>query len=992
MLEHSSKAPDTTSISVVMPAYNASKTIVRSLLALKAQTHRVWRVFVVDDGSEDNTAALVQRFAQQDPRIIYLRQDRQGVSAARNKALRMIDGAWVHFLDSDDVITPDFYARMLQEAEASQASLVVCFSARTDHRGRITFAATHPLRSADGRAELAAKPWFPIHAAIVQSSYVRQAGEFDCHLKTCEDWDYWIKIVAQKPVCANVPEVMAFYYNSERSLSKNAVQMLSDALTVMERQKQGYYGEDFKAFALSREQTQYSQTWMFLWCSALAAAQGEDIADLLKSKVRLNYSPEVLTSYKEALYEGLCIGSCRKAEEIFEVWPKAQKIIEKALTLLDQAAPEMKLNDILLHDLIYRMYSVGVLHKPILCAPSLFLRFFHLFGATPLPEEVDRLFLQFKIGHKCIKIPGVPVFRGQGRLSLIKIVFREFLIAVYLELQERIESTTDRPVLQIFLRAVRKFLSVTVGRKRLSEHSNQISQLYEKSLNHKLPTAKDHDNKHPARKEAPYSRHHPLQSDTWENIFKTEDPWDYTNPYETQKYQQTLELLKELKVTRGLELACAEGHFTRLLADHVPDLHATDISQTALERAAQRCSDKPNIRFRQLDFMSERIAGPYDLIVCSEVLYYSAGPEHLKETLQNIEQALANGGYMISAHARLLADTPHETGFDWDNPYGAETIKESLLLLGSLALAKSIVTPLYRIDLFQKGSFGRNDPVTLKRDFGVPLPHHVAESVVWHGALASRKGACHIERSAHLPVLMYHRIASQGPEALAPYRVDPISFERQLRFLRRRGYYSLEPRQLKGLSECYGRPVMLTFDDATLDFYETAWPILQRNGFEALVFVPTDFVGQSAAWDSVYGPPAPLMSWAQIEELSRQGVRFGSHLASHRRATELGTEELLEEALRSKTMLEDRSGVPILDVAPPYGAAGFRENRILQLAGYELIFSAGPYAFASPGRPYISRLLPDGRQDLFGFWELFGPKIEQPDDFDLTDDTFKAYF
>lgn len=980
-----------TSISVIMPAYNASKTISRSLLALQAQTHADWRVFVVDDGSEDDTSALVQRFAKQDPRIIYLRQDRQGVSAARNKALRMIDGAWVHFLDSDDVITPDFYARMLQEAEASRASLVVCFSARTDHRGRITFAATQPLSSPDGRAELAAKPWFPIHAAIVQSSYVQQAGEFDCNLKTCEDWDYWIKIVAQKPVCANVPEVMAFYYNSERSLSKNTVQMLSDALTVMERQKQGYYGEEFKAFALSGEQTQYSQTWMFLWSSALAAARGEDITDLLKSKVRLKYSPEALASYKEALYEGLCIGSCRQSEEIFEVWPKAQTIIEKALTLLDQTAPEMRLKDALLHDLIYRIYCVGVLHKPILCAPSLFLRFFHLFGASPLPEDVDRLFLQAKIGRKCIKVPGVPVFKGQGRLSLIKIVFREFLIAVYLKLQERIEGTADRPGRQIFLRALRKFLRVTVGRKRLCEHSSQISQFYRNTVSHRLLRTKV-DDQQLSEDTGRYRQHHPLQSDTWENIFETEDPWDYTNPYETQKYQQTLELLKELKVTRGLELACAEGHFTRLVADHVPDLHATDISQTALERAARRCSDKPNVRFRQLDFMSETIAGPYDLIICSEVLYYSTGPAHLKEILQHIEQALTNGGYLVCAHARLLADTPHETGFDWDNPYGAETIKESILLLGSLALAKSIVTPLYRIDLFQKGSFARNDRVTLKRDFGVPLPHHVAQSVVWNGALASRKGACQIERSAHLPVLMYHRISSKGPEALAPYRVDPVSFERQLRFLRRRGYYSLDPRQLKGLSECYGRPVMLTFDDATLDFYETAWPILQRNGFEALVFVPTDYVGQSAAWDSAYGPPTPLMSWAQIEELSRQGVHFGSHLASHRRATELGTEELLEEALRSRTTLEDRLGGPILDVAPPYGAAGFRENRILQLGGYELIFSAGPYALATPARPYIARLLPDGRQDLFAFWELFGRNIEQPEEFELQDDTFKAYF
>ncbi|WP_436798413.1 SAM-dependent methyltransferase, partial [Mesorhizobium ventifaucium] len=108
----------------------------------------------------------------------------------------------------------------------------------------------------------------------------------------------------------------------------------------------------------------------------------------------------------------------------------------------------------------------------------------------------------------------------------------------------------------------------------------------------------------------------------WNGYFATEDPWNYGSSYEQEKYERQLEILPAGPIGRALELACAEGHFTRQLAPRVGHLTATDISAVAVERAQARCRDRPNVEFGVLDFCADTLPDEMDLIVCSEVLYF----------------------------------------------------------------------------------------------------------------------------------------------------------------------------------------------------------------------------------------------------------------------------------------------------------------------------------------------------------------------------------
>ena len=93
-------------VSVVVPTYNRAYCICRTIDSVQAQTHKNWELLLVDDGSTDDTAALIASTYGHDPRIRYIKQSNAGVSAARNTGIRESRGHYVALLDSDDVWRP----------------------------------------------------------------------------------------------------------------------------------------------------------------------------------------------------------------------------------------------------------------------------------------------------------------------------------------------------------------------------------------------------------------------------------------------------------------------------------------------------------------------------------------------------------------------------------------------------------------------------------------------------------------------------------------------------------------------------------------------------------------------------------------------------------------------------------------------------------------------------------------------------------------------
>lgn len=192
-------------ISVIIPCYNYGWLLPETLDALLAQTYPCWEAIVVDDGSVDNTRAIVAAYQHRDARFRYQHQANGGMSAARNHGLRLARGEYVQFLDADDLLAPGKFAWQAAFLDAHPAVDLVYGSMRYFRHG----APAVLSRSADMRDQ----PWMAeaqgqgealvnvlvkqsimvVNAPLLRAALVGRVGPFSETLRSVEDWEFWIR-------------------------------------------------------------------------------------------------------------------------------------------------------------------------------------------------------------------------------------------------------------------------------------------------------------------------------------------------------------------------------------------------------------------------------------------------------------------------------------------------------------------------------------------------------------------------------------------------------------------------------------------------------------------------------------------------------------------------------------------------------------------------------------------------------------------------------
>ena len=115
-------------LSIIMPVYNAEKYLSATVESVLHQSFRDFELILVDDGSTDGSGAICDSF--NDPRIRVIHQKNAGVAAARNTGLRAAAGAYIGWVDSDDLIVPDMFRIMMETAEKYHADIVQCSHVR----------------------------------------------------------------------------------------------------------------------------------------------------------------------------------------------------------------------------------------------------------------------------------------------------------------------------------------------------------------------------------------------------------------------------------------------------------------------------------------------------------------------------------------------------------------------------------------------------------------------------------------------------------------------------------------------------------------------------------------------------------------------------------------------------------------------------------------------------------------------------------------------
>jgi peptidoglycan/xylan/chitin deacetylase (PgdA/CDA1 family) len=173
-------------------------------------------------------------------------------------------------------------------------------------------------------------------------------------------------------------------------------------------------------------------------------------------------------------------------------------------------------------------------------------------------------------------------------------------------------------------------------------------------------------------------------------------------------------------------------------------------------------------------------------------------------------------------------------------------------------------------------------------------------------------------------ILMYHYIRTvDAQKDPLGYRlsVSPQEFEHQLITLKEMGYTSAT---MRDLAQGKGGPktVVLTFDDAYEDFYSVAWPLLQKHGLTATVYVITNLTGDR------------YVTWDQIRELHAAGIEIGAHTERHRELNKLGFSDQRQEIFGSKATIEREIGAQVFSFCYPVGRYNDTAVALVKEAGY----------------------------------------------------------
>jgi peptidoglycan/xylan/chitin deacetylase (PgdA/CDA1 family) len=202
-----------------------------------------------------------------------------------------------------------------------------------------------------------------------------------------------------------------------------------------------------------------------------------------------------------------------------------------------------------------------------------------------------------------------------------------------------------------------------------------------------------------------------------------------------------------------------------------------------------------------------------------------------------------------------------------------------------------------------------------------------------------------------LTVLVYHSIDESG----SYMSTSPEMFRVQMQWLRDHDFRAISIRQFfeQKTASLPVRTVVLTFDDGLANFAETAWPVIREMSFSATVYVPTDFIGATAAWYADYDLPIlRCMEWDTLRAVQREGADIQSHAASHRDLTGLPPAVLHDELRRSRAILEDGLGEPVEHLAYPFGSVVRTVRDATREAGYLSAVILGTGRWLAKTDPY----------------------------------------
>lgn len=207
-------------VSIITPLYNGERFVGQTIESVLVQTYPNWEMIIVNDGSEDNGAEIVRRYAEQDKRIKLLEQPNGGCASARNHGLREAQGRYYCFLDSDDYWDPEFLSEQLLFMAEKKAAIVTCSVRRVDENGKAILNPQIVPEKMD-YFDILKSCNLPCLATVIDSTRFHDIYFREELRNLRDDYALWLSLMKQTDYAYGNQQVLASYRISSSQVTGN---------------------------------------------------------------------------------------------------------------------------------------------------------------------------------------------------------------------------------------------------------------------------------------------------------------------------------------------------------------------------------------------------------------------------------------------------------------------------------------------------------------------------------------------------------------------------------------------------------------------------------------------------------------------------------------------------------------------------------------------------------------------------------------------------
>jgi len=228
-------------ISVIVPIYNSEKYIDRCLSSITKQTYKNLEIILINDGSNDNSGIICEKWKKKDNRIIVIHKQNTGVSDTRNLGIEISKGDYITFVDCDDYIDNTMIEKLYKSIINENADIAICGFKRVLESGKVTFESklkNECLYGKDSYIEELLRERYFIGSlwAKLYNKKVFGKVKLNKSLRIAEDLDFLLNISDNIKKIILVSDNLYFYVFNKNSATKNSdFEKYSDELKVLER-------------------------------------------------------------------------------------------------------------------------------------------------------------------------------------------------------------------------------------------------------------------------------------------------------------------------------------------------------------------------------------------------------------------------------------------------------------------------------------------------------------------------------------------------------------------------------------------------------------------------------------------------------------------------------------------------------------------------------------------------------------------------------------